>query len=174
LRWYPQPLAQIAVRGLLDQFGKRFNDLVLGVVDVLQAVEEQVVHRLDVFAEEAHVRRPLGDVCQKRLTGHEVPEDYPDFSARPKVMRLSKTARQPAAFRSTTPKSARQQPDGGNSRLSRRFGVRRRFANKQAGRWFGPQPRQGKLDEIGMRLATTSVAPQAARSTSLVNPALRR
>jgi hypothetical protein len=36
--------------------------LVLGVIDVLQSMQQEVIHRLDVFAEEAHDRPLLGKV----------------------------------------------------------------------------------------------------------------
>jgi hypothetical protein len=49
-----QAFGQIAVGRLVDHLGKRLHDLVLGVEDVLQAMQEQVVHRGDVLAEEAH------------------------------------------------------------------------------------------------------------------------
>ena len=39
-----EALGQIAVGRLLDQLRQRFDDLVLGVVDVLQPVQQQVVH----------------------------------------------------------------------------------------------------------------------------------
>jgi hypothetical protein len=39
---------------------QRLNDFVLGVTDVLQSMQQEVVHRLDVFAEEAHDRPFLG------------------------------------------------------------------------------------------------------------------
>jgi hypothetical protein len=46
--------AQVPVGGLIDHLGQRFHDLVLGIENILQAVHEKIVHRLDVFAEEAH------------------------------------------------------------------------------------------------------------------------
>jgi hypothetical protein len=46
-----ETLGQVTVRGFVDQFRQRLNDLVLGVVDVLQTVEQEVVHVLDFFAE---------------------------------------------------------------------------------------------------------------------------
>jgi hypothetical protein len=53
-----QALLQLGVARVLDHIGQGFNDLVLGVVDVLQRVQEQVVHCLDVFPEQSH-----GDPC---------------------------------------------------------------------------------------------------------------
>ena len=46
--------AQLRVRRLLDHVGQRLHDLVLGVIEVLQPVHEQVVEVLDVLAEESH------------------------------------------------------------------------------------------------------------------------
>ena len=65
LEMVAQALGQIAVCRLVDQLGERFNDLVLGVVDVLQAVQKQVVHRFDVFAEEAHNCIPWEMISQQ-------------------------------------------------------------------------------------------------------------
>jgi hypothetical protein len=49
-----QALLELGILRVLDHVGQGFNDLVLGIVDVLQRVQEQVVHRLDVFAEQSH------------------------------------------------------------------------------------------------------------------------
>ena len=46
--------AEIAAGRLLDHVGQGFQDLLFRVVDVLQDVQEQVVHGLDVFGKEAH------------------------------------------------------------------------------------------------------------------------
>jgi hypothetical protein len=54
-----ESLAQVPVGGLIDHFGQGFHDLIFGVVNILQAVQEKIVHRLDVFAEEAHHGSPL-------------------------------------------------------------------------------------------------------------------
>jgi hypothetical protein len=65
-----QPLREIAVGGLLNQFGQRLNDLILGVVNVLQSMQQEVVHCLDVFAEEAHSDIPWkGDDFAKTFDG---------------------------------------------------------------------------------------------------------
>ena len=53
-RWLWKPCLSCAIGRLLDHVGQRLHDLVLGVVDVLQRVDEQIVHRLDVLGEEAH------------------------------------------------------------------------------------------------------------------------
>jgi 3-phenylpropionate/trans-cinnamate dioxygenase ferredoxin subunit len=42
----------------VDHLGKRLQDLVLGIVDVLQRMHEQVIHGLDVFGEHAHRLAP--------------------------------------------------------------------------------------------------------------------
>ena len=54
-----QPRDQVAVGRLLDHLGQRFNDLLLGVIDVLQTVDQQVLHRFYVLGEESHLRRLL-------------------------------------------------------------------------------------------------------------------
>jgi hypothetical protein len=40
-------------------FGSALTIWVLGVIDVLEAVQEQVIHALDVFAKNAHGARPF-------------------------------------------------------------------------------------------------------------------
>jgi NTP pyrophosphatase (non-canonical NTP hydrolase) len=45
---------EIAVGRLVDHLGQRLGDLLFGVIDVLQLMEEQIVHRLDVLAEDSH------------------------------------------------------------------------------------------------------------------------
>jgi len=47
-------LLELGRARLLDHLRQRLQDLVLGVVDVLQRVDEQVVHGLDVLGEHAH------------------------------------------------------------------------------------------------------------------------
>ena len=49
LKMVLQTLRQVAVGGLLDHLRQRLGDLLLGVIDILQAMQQQVVHRLDVF-----------------------------------------------------------------------------------------------------------------------------
>ena len=49
-----EALLELRIGGLLDHVGQGFHDLVFGVVDVLQRVNEQIVHRLDVCGEQAH------------------------------------------------------------------------------------------------------------------------
>ena len=44
-----QALLELGLGRILDHFGQGFHDLVFGVVDVLQRMGEQVIHRLDVF-----------------------------------------------------------------------------------------------------------------------------
>ncbi len=38
----------------VNQLRKRLEDLIFGVVDILEAVEEEVVKRRNIFAEQAH------------------------------------------------------------------------------------------------------------------------
>src|SRR5690606_9862509 len=45
---------QLSIRRLLDHVRQRFLDLLLGVIDVLQRMNEQVLHRLDVIGKPAH------------------------------------------------------------------------------------------------------------------------
>jgi hypothetical protein len=49
-----EPLGQIAISRFIDQLRQRFNDLVLGVIDVLETVQQKVIHRFDVFGKQAH------------------------------------------------------------------------------------------------------------------------
>src|SRR6185436_12998399 len=49
-----QALAEIAIGCLVDHLGQRFYDLMFCVIDVLQAMNEQVVHCLNVLGEETH------------------------------------------------------------------------------------------------------------------------
>ena len=43
------PGSQIAVRGFVDHLGQRFGDLLLGILDILQFVKKQIIHRANVF-----------------------------------------------------------------------------------------------------------------------------
>jgi hypothetical protein len=49
-----QASGEIAIGRLIDQLRQRLHDLILGVIDVLQGMQEKVVHRFDVFAEQPH------------------------------------------------------------------------------------------------------------------------
>jgi hypothetical protein len=51
-------LLELKVICIRDHVGQRLHDLVLGVVDVLQGISEQVLECLDVFAEDTHVEVP--------------------------------------------------------------------------------------------------------------------
>ena len=46
---------EITVGGLLDHLRQRPGDLLLGIIDVLQAVHEHVFHGCDVFGEKSHL-----------------------------------------------------------------------------------------------------------------------
>jgi hypothetical protein len=50
----PQTFGEIAVGRLLDQLRERLHDLVFCVIDVLQTVEQQVIHGLDVLRKQSH------------------------------------------------------------------------------------------------------------------------
>jgi hypothetical protein len=52
-------LFKLLVGGFFRHLRQGLHELFLGVIDVLQLMYEQVVHRLDVFAEESHCGRPL-------------------------------------------------------------------------------------------------------------------
>ena len=62
-----EALLELRVGRLLDHLRQRFHDLLLGVVDVLQLMHEQVVHGLDVFGKQSHCGHPcvLG-TCRRR------------------------------------------------------------------------------------------------------------
>src|SRR5215207_3578078 len=47
-------LLELLVGGLFGHFWQRFYELLLGIVDILQLMYEQVVHGLDVFGEQSH------------------------------------------------------------------------------------------------------------------------
>jgi hypothetical protein len=47
-------LGQVTIGGLLDEFWQRLDDLIFSVVDVLQPVQQKVVHCGDIFGEQAH------------------------------------------------------------------------------------------------------------------------
>ena len=49
-----EALPELRIGGRLDQLRQRFQDLIFGIVDIAQAVIEQVLERLDVFAEQSH------------------------------------------------------------------------------------------------------------------------
>jgi hypothetical protein len=55
----PETLTEVAVGRFVDQFGEGFDDLVFGIINILQAVQEKIVHCLNVFAEKAHDSTPL-------------------------------------------------------------------------------------------------------------------
>ena len=51
-----QPGDEVAVGRLFDHLGKRFDDLLLSVIDVLQTMDQQVFHRFYVLGEDSHIR----------------------------------------------------------------------------------------------------------------------
>ena len=53
-----ESLAEFRCAGRLGHLGKRLHQLFLGIVNVLQLVHEQVVHRLDVFGKQSHWFNP--------------------------------------------------------------------------------------------------------------------
>ena len=54
-----QPSDQVTVGRLLDHLGQRFDDLLLSIIDVLQTMDQQILHRLYVLGEDSHIRRLL-------------------------------------------------------------------------------------------------------------------
>jgi hypothetical protein len=52
-------LFKLLVGGLFGHFRQRFDELLLGVIDVLQLMHEQVVHGFDVFGKESHCADPF-------------------------------------------------------------------------------------------------------------------
>jgi hypothetical protein len=49
-----QPGDEVFVRRLVDHLRQRLEDLLFRVIDILQAVQQQVFHRFDVLGEESH------------------------------------------------------------------------------------------------------------------------
>jgi hypothetical protein len=94
---------------------------------------------------------------KRRLIWHEVPQGLRFFQCPSQGSKVVKDLPAACSLQITPPISSRQQSEGDNSCLSRRFRVRRSIANKQTGGWFCPQPRQGELEQTGMRLATMSI-----------------
>src|SRR5262249_49111257 len=45
---------ELRITCFLDHLGQRLHDLLFRVIDVAQRVQEQIIHCLDVFREEAH------------------------------------------------------------------------------------------------------------------------
>jgi hypothetical protein len=54
----PRP-GELLVGGLFGHFWQCFHELLLGIVDILQLMYEQVVHGLDVIGEESHYGHPF-------------------------------------------------------------------------------------------------------------------
>jgi hypothetical protein len=49
-----KPFRQVSVGGLFDELGQRFNDLIFGIIDVFEAMEQKIIHRLDILGEQSH------------------------------------------------------------------------------------------------------------------------
>src|SRR5262245_36702827 len=60
-----KPGREFAIGSLLDHLGECLYDLVLGVKDIPQRVQEKVVHGFDVFAKEAHLVSPIAKCDQE-------------------------------------------------------------------------------------------------------------
>ena len=56
-----QAFGELAIGRLLDHGGERFHDLLLGVINVLKRMEEEILHRFDVLGEESHLSSPAGN-----------------------------------------------------------------------------------------------------------------
>jgi hypothetical protein len=50
-----QALREVAVGCLVDHLGKRLGNLLFRIVNVVQAVQQQVIHALDVFRKKSHL-----------------------------------------------------------------------------------------------------------------------
>jgi hypothetical protein len=64
---------QIAVGGLLDHLGERFDNLLLGVIDVLKAMKQQILHGFDVFGKKSHSSLLLAMMAMERRGLFAVP-----------------------------------------------------------------------------------------------------
>jgi hypothetical protein len=64
-----EALFELRIAGFFDHVGQRFHDLILGVINILQGVYEQVVHIFDVFGEEAHCYCPCTSRRISRVEG---------------------------------------------------------------------------------------------------------
>src|SRR5262249_6839626 len=56
-----KPLLELRVRRLLDHDRQRLRDLIFGVVNILQRVQEEVVKVLDIVRKQTHGRAPKDD-----------------------------------------------------------------------------------------------------------------
>jgi len=68
-----QPLLQLRVSRLLDHLRQGLRDLVFGVIDILQSVDEEVVKCFDRLREQAHVSPPwtfAGSVDSDLISGN--------------------------------------------------------------------------------------------------------
>ena len=74
-----ETLLELLVCRLLGHFRKRFHKLLLGIIDVLQLIHEQVVHRLDVSGKESHCSHPF---CSGNTTARAVPASASMFDCR--------------------------------------------------------------------------------------------
>jgi hypothetical protein len=54
-----EPFLELRIGGSLNQLRQGRQDLVLGVVDILEAMVEQLVESLDVLCEQAHDLSPV-------------------------------------------------------------------------------------------------------------------
>src|SRR3979490_1279383 len=50
---------EVTVGRLVDHLGQRFDDLLFGIVDVLQTMDQQVFHRFNVLCEDSHSISPF-------------------------------------------------------------------------------------------------------------------
>jgi hypothetical protein len=59
-------LLQLRIGRLICHFGQRLGELLLGIVDVLQLMHEQVVDGFDVLGEQSHRSNPHASGTQQR------------------------------------------------------------------------------------------------------------
>jgi hypothetical protein len=59
LKMMLQTRLEIAIAGLADHVRQRFENLLLGVIDILKLMDVKIVHGFDVSGEQAHKAAPF-------------------------------------------------------------------------------------------------------------------
>src|SRR3954471_22052788 len=93
-----QSLGEVAIGRLLDQLRQRFGDLILGVIDVLEAMQKQIFHGLDVSCEEAH-RQVLPKMAWRECCPNALRNTRFQWGT---DMRTKRCSREPRTFRLLT------------------------------------------------------------------------
>jgi hypothetical protein len=66
---------QVRIGRHIGHFGDRFRELLLGVIDVFELMQEEIFHRFDVFGEDAHFLAPLlNELTQRSSKPWRFPE----------------------------------------------------------------------------------------------------